>query len=57
MMCLFVWIDGEYLTDAVVMVPLLKKLLLISSWVSLYEILQLRQVGCEENTATHDEET
>ena len=52
---ILVRVDLEYLTDAVVVVPLLQELLLVCWWVAFDEILQLRQVGCKKNAATHDE--
>jgi len=50
---LFVWVDLEDLTNAIIVVPLLKKFFLISCWVSLNQVLKLRQVGGEQDTATH----
>ena len=38
---LFVRIEAEYLTNAVVVVPLLQKLVPVRGWVSFDEILQL----------------
>jgi hypothetical protein len=50
---LFVWVDLEDLTNAIIVVPLLKKFFLISCWVSFNQVLKLRQVGGEQDTATH----
>lgn len=54
MLRILVRVDLKYLADAVVVVPLLQKLLLVRRWVTLDEILQLWQIGGEENTAAHD---
>lgn len=54
MLRLLVRIEFEYLEDAVVMVPLLKKLFLVCDGVSFYQILQLRQIRCEQDTARHE---
>jgi hypothetical protein len=56
MLGLFVWVNLEDLTNAIVVVPLLKKLFLVSSWVSLNEVLKLGQVCGEQDTTTHGEE-
>jgi hypothetical protein len=39
MLSLLVWVDLEYLTDAVVMVPLLEKLLFVRGGIALDQIL------------------
>ena len=55
MLGLFVRVDLENLTNTIVVVPLLKKLFLVSRWVSFDQVLKLRQVCSEQDTATHGE--
>ena len=55
MLGLFIWVNLEDLTNAVIVIPLLKKLFLVSSWVSLNQVLKLGQVCGEQDTATHGE--
>ena len=43
----------ENLANTVVVVPLLEKFLLVRDGVTLDEVLQLWEVGGEENTASH----
>ena len=50
---LLVRIDLKYLTDAVIVIPLLKELFLVSCRVPLNQVLQLRQVCSQENATTH----
>jgi hypothetical protein len=58
MVGLFVWVYLEDLTNAIVVIPLLEKFFLVSIWVSLYEVLKLRQVRSEQDTtAMHGEVT
>ena len=49
----FVRIDLKDLTNTVVVIPLLEKFFLVSSRVPFNQVLQLRQVGSEQDTATH----
>ena len=53
MLGLFVGIEFENLQDAIVVVPLLEKLFFVCDGVTFYQILQLRQIRCEENTTRH----
>jgi hypothetical protein len=50
---LFVRIDLKDLTNTVVVIPLLEKFFLVSIRVPFNQVLQLRQVGSEQDTATH----
>ena len=53
MRSLLVRVYVEDLADAVIVVPLLEELFLIRGGITLDEILQLWQVGGEEDTSTH----
>ena len=53
MVSLFIGVDAENLANAIVVVPLLEKLLLVRFWVALYEILELGKIGSEEDAASH----
>jgi len=53
MLCLLVRIDLKYLTDAIVVIPLLKKFFFVRHGIALYEILKLREIRGEEDTTTH----
>lgn len=50
---LLVWVQVEYLSDAVVVIPLLQELFLISSRIPFDEVLQLRQVRSEKYPPPH----
>ena len=56
MLGILVWVYLEDLTDAVVVVPLLKKLFFVCWRVTFDEVLQLRQIRCEEDATTHGEQ-
>ena len=43
-LCVFVRIDEKNLSNTIVVVPLLEKLFFVGCWVSLDEILELREV-------------
>ena len=47
----------QYLADAVVVVPLLEELLLVGDRVTLDEVLQLWEVGGEEDATAHGGES
>ena len=53
MLGLFIGIDLEDLANAIIVIPLLEKFLLIRRRISFYEILQLRQVRSEQDTPSH----
>lgn len=53
MLGLLIGVDLKDLSNAVVVIPLLKKLLFICRGISLYKILQLRQVCSEQDTPSH----
>jgi hypothetical protein len=53
MLRLLVGIEFKNLQDAVVVVPLLEELFFVRNRVTFYQILQLRQIRCEQNTAKH----
>lgn len=53
MLGLFIWVDLKDLTDAVIMIPLLNEFFLVSSWISLYQILKLGQICSEQDTTAH----
>lgn len=53
---MFVRIDQKYLPDTVIVVPLLQELFLVGCWIPLDEVLQLRQVRCEEDSSSHCKE-
>jgi hypothetical protein len=44
MLSLFIRIYLKYLSDAVIVVPLLQELLFVRCWVALDKILQLREI-------------
>lgn len=50
---MFIGIHEIYLANAVVVIPLLQKFLLVGRRIPLDEVLQLRQVRCEEEAASH----
>jgi hypothetical protein len=56
MLSLFVWVDLEDLANAIIVAPLLKKFFLVRRRVSLNQVLKLRQVCSEQDTATHVED-
>ena len=53
MFSLFIGINFEYLANAVVMIPLLQELFLVRYRVSFDQVLQLGQVGCQQNASPH----
>ena len=53
MLCILVRINLEDLAYAVIVVPLLQELLLVRRGVTFNEVLQLRKVGSEQDTAPH----
>ena len=53
MICLFLRVEMKNLTDSVVVIPLLDKFFPVSFRISLYQVLELREIGCQENASWH----
>lgn len=56
MLCVLVRVNLEDLADAVIVIPLLQELLFVRGWVTLDEVLKLREIRGEKHAATHDED-
>lgn len=56
MLCILVRVNLKDLADAIIVIPLLQKLFFVGRWVTLDEVLQLREIRGKKDTATHDED-